>query len=111
MKPRPLSYLLFILFGLTVLLSSCDAIIEPSISKSQIKLEAPADKDTSSSYTINFWWDPVDHALSYHLEIVSRTFANPGNLILDTMVSKTRFAFNLSPGNYQWRIIAENGSS
>ncbi len=27
------------------------------------------------------------------------------------MVSKTRFAFNLSPGNYQWRIIAENGSS
>lgn len=93
------------------MLSSCDAIIEPSISKSQIKLEAPADKDTSSSYTINFWWDPVDHALSYHLEIVSRTFANPGNLILDTVVSKIRFAFNLSPGNYQWRVIAENRSS
>jgi hypothetical protein len=111
MKPRPLSYLLFILLGLTGLLSSCDAIIEPSISKSQIKLEAPADKDTSGSYTINFWWDQVDHALSYHLEIATRTFANPGNLILDTVVSKTRFAFNLSPGNYQWRVIAENGSS
>lgn len=111
MKPRPLSYLLFILFGVTFLLSSCDAIIEPSISKSQVKLEAPADKDTSSSYTINFWWYPVDHALSYHLEIVTRTFANPGNLILDTVVTKTRFAFNLNPGNYQWRVIAENGSS
>jgi hypothetical protein len=111
MKLRPLSYLLFILFAGVVVLSSCDDIIEPSISKSQVKLEAPADKDTSSNYTINFWWDQVNHALSYHLQIVSRTFAAPGNLVLDTMITKTQFSFNLSPGNYQWRIIAENGSS
>ncbi|HEY2580966.1 MAG TPA: hypothetical protein VGI43_04125 [Mucilaginibacter sp.] len=111
MKPKPLQYFLFIALAVMAWLSSCDDIIEPSISKSQVKLEAPADKDTSSSYTTTFWWDQVNHALSYHLQIVTRTFASPGNLILDTIVTKNKFTFSLNPGSYQWRVIAENGSS
>jgi hypothetical protein len=111
MKPRPLPYLLMIFFAGIGFLYSCDDIIEPSIDKSQVVLEAPANEYTSTSYTINFWWDPVDHALSYHLQVVTPNFAAPGSLSLDTVITNNKFSFNLNPGNYQWRVMAENGSS
>jgi len=103
--------LFFYLAAALLLLQSCDAIIEPSLSKKQVQLEAPVTQYQSSSFTINFWWDEVEHALSYHLQVVSQTFASPGGLILDTVVAKTRFSFNFDPGKYQWRVAAQNGST
>ncbi len=44
-------------------------------------------------------------------EVVTPNFAAPGSLVLDTIIKKNTFAFTLSPGNYQWRVMAENGSS
>jgi uncharacterized protein YceK len=111
MKPYLFSCLLLISLAGMALLSSCGDIIEPSISKSQVQPEAPADQYQSISYTLNFWWDPVDHALSYHLQVVTPSFASPGSLVLDTVVKKNTFSFALSPGHYQWRVMAENGSS
>jgi hypothetical protein len=111
MKLRPFPYLFVLLFAILLGLSSCDDIIEPSISKSQVQLEAPTNQYLSPSYTINFWWDAVNHALSYHLQVVTPNFAAPGSLVLDTTVTDTKFSFNLSPGIYQWRVMAENGSS
>jgi hypothetical protein len=111
MKPYPFICLISIIFTGACLLSSCDAIIEPSISKKTVQPEAPVDQYQSTSYTINFWWDEVDHALSYHLQVVTPSFASPGSLVLDTVVKKNTFSFNCNPGNYQWRVLAENGSS
>ena len=111
MKSRHLSYLLIASLVVTIILSSCDDIIEPSISNSQVQLQAPANQYTSTSYTINFWWNTVNHALSYHLQVVSSSFASPGGLALDTVVTGYKFSFALNPGNYQWRVMAENGSS
>ncbi|MBS1520719.1 MAG: hypothetical protein JST50_06980 [Bacteroidetes bacterium] len=109
MKPYLFAALLLLAIG--ALFSSCDAIIEPSISKKTVQPEAPSDQYQSTSYTINFWWDEVDNALSYHLQVVTASFTNPGNLVLDTIVKKNTFAFNLNPGNYQWWVLAQNGSS
>jgi len=111
MKPRLLAYLILILTCGTGMLSSCGDIIEPSISKSTVQPEAPSDQYASTSYTVNFWWDPVDHALTYHLQVVTPNFASPGSLVLDTIVKKNTFSFTLNPGNYQWRVMAANGSS
>jgi hypothetical protein len=112
MKLRPFPYPFFaFLLSVAGLISSCDDIIEPSISKSTVVLEAPADQYQSKSYTINFWWDPVNHALSYHLQVVTPNFTAPGGLVLDTIVTRNIFSFNFNPGNYQWRVMAENGSS
>ena len=111
MKPCLHLYLFIPLCGLLLLLSACDAIIEPSISKKAIQPEAPSDQYQNTSYTVNFWWDEVDHALAYHLQVVKPDFNNPGNLVLDTIIQKNTFAFTLSPGNYQWRVLAQNGSS
>jgi hypothetical protein len=111
MKPNPFLYLFLILLVAISLLSSCGDIIEPSISKSSVIPEAPSNQYTSTSYTVNFWWDEVTNALSYHLQVVTPSFASPGSLVLDTIIKKNTFPFTLSPGNYQWRVMAENGSS
>ena len=107
---KPYLFIL-VLLNVVFLLPSCDAIIEPSISKKIVQLEAPADQYQSTSYTINFWWDEVDHALSYHLQVITPSFASPGSLVLDTIVKKNTFSYNFNPGNYQWRVLAQNGSS
>jgi hypothetical protein len=111
MKKRPFLYLLLIFLPGISSLFSCDEIIEPSLAKQQVQMEAPVDQYQSTSYTINFWWDAVDHSLSYHLQVVSPTFAAPGGLVLDTVVKTYKFSYTLTPGNYQWRVMAENGSS
>lgn len=111
MKPCLNLYRFVFLCNIVLLLSACDAIIEPSISKKIIRPEAPSDQYQSTSYTVNFWWDEVDYALSYRLQVVAPSFANPGSLVLDTIVKKNTFAFTLNPGNYQWRVLAQNGSS
>ena len=105
----PITLLFFCLIILA--LSSCSDIIEPSINKSTVNLEAPVNNYQSTSYTVNFWWDQVTDALSYHLQVVSLSFGAPGGLVLDTIVTRNKFSFNFNPGNYQWRVMAENGSS
>lgn len=111
MKLKPLSlYLLFCTPAL-LWLTSCNDIIEPSITNQHVILEAPTNDYQSNSYAINFWWNAVDHALSYHLQVVTPNFKAPGGLVLDTIVPSSRFSYTLSPGDYQWRVMAENGSS
>jgi len=107
----PKFYLFSVLAAALFGLAACEDIIEPSISKSQVHLEAPTDQYLSTSYTLNFWWDEVDHALNYHLQVVTPSFAAPGSLVLDTIVTGYKFSYNLNPGTYQWRVMAENGSS
>ena len=109
MKPKPILYL--ILVFIAAVFTACQDIIEPSVSKQVVIPEAPANQYVSTSYTINFWWDGVDHALSYHLQVVTPDFNAPGSLVLDTVVKQNKFSYNLNPGTYQWRLTAENGSS
>ncbi|HTK18477.1 MAG TPA: hypothetical protein VL442_03140 [Mucilaginibacter sp.] len=103
-------YYLFFL-GCLIAVSSCKDIIEPSIKDRKVMPEAPGDQYQSNSYTVNFWWDNVEDALKYHLQIVTPDFNKIGSLIIDTLVKNNKFTMSLRPGTYQWRVRAENGSS
>ncbi|SDQ01679.1 hypothetical protein SAMN05428975_5929 [Mucilaginibacter sp. OK268] len=96
---------------LTNLLSSCKEFIEPSINKRQVQLNAPANQYQSTNYTVNFWWTDVEDALSYRLQVVTPKFDSIGGLVIDTLVKGTKFSLTMDPGNYEWRVRAENGSS
>lgn len=96
---------------LILLLFSCKEFIEPSIDKRSVTLQAPSDNYSSPKYNVSFWWDEVEDALGYRLQIVSNNFSSPGGLIADTVITKNTFSMNLDPGVYQWRVSAENGSS
>ncbi|SEO11103.1 hypothetical protein [Mucilaginibacter sp. OK283] len=111
MKLKHLFYIFPAFLASNVLLSACKEFIEPSIAKRQVTLEAPANQYQSTKYTINFWWDGVEDALAYRLQVVTPGFDSIGGLILDTLVKDIKFTSTLEPGNYQWRVRAENGSS
>ena len=97
--------------SIITMLYSCKDFIEPSITDQQVHINAPANGYQSTSYTVNFWWDTVEDALTYRLQIVTPEFQNTGALITDTLIKGNKFSFNLTPGSYQWRVKAENGSS
>ncbi|MES2275319.1 MAG: hypothetical protein V4592_04805 [Bacteroidota bacterium] len=108
---KPNLFLGFIISAfITMCLTSCKDIIEPDISKKTVQLEAPGNKYQSTVYNTNFWWDELEDALTYHLQVVSPKFDSVGRLALDTLIKTTKFAINLSPGNYEWRVSAANGS-
>jgi hypothetical protein len=100
-----------VFFALCSAWSSCKEFIEPSLEKRMVTAHAPAEGYQSPKYTITFWWDGVEDATSYQLQVVTPDFRVPGSLVLDTLVSKESFSFNLDPGNYQWRVRGVNGSS
>ncbi len=111
MKLKLIYYFLLGTFSLLTLCYSCTAIIEPSIKNSQEKLEAPFNGYQTSTYSVGFWWDEVPNAINYRLQIVTQNFQSPGSLILDSLISGTKFNLSLTPGTYQWRVSAQNGSS
>ncbi|MFD0766153.1 hypothetical protein ACFQZI_14915 [Mucilaginibacter lutimaris] len=108
---RPDLLIVLILFSLLMLQVSCKDFIEPSIENRRVFLEAPSDKYQSKVYKIGFWWDEVEDALTYRLQVVTPGFDSPDRLVLDTLVKGNQFNFNFDPGKYEWRVRAENGST
>lgn len=100
-----------ILLGFVLLSTGCTEFIEPSIEKKAVVLLAPSHGTESAVYAQTFWWEEVDNAFQYRLQVVTPDFNNAARLILDTVVTKNRFSYTLDPGNYEWRVRAENGSS
>ncbi|CAM4116657.1 hypothetical protein SAMN06265348_103277 [Pedobacter westerhofensis] len=100
-----------LIISLLFVLTGCKEFIEPSIQDRKVNLLAPAANTESIQYAQSFWWEPVEDALKYRLQVVSPNFTNTARLILDTLITPNRFNFTLDPGNYEWRVRAENGSS
>ncbi|NQX52070.1 hypothetical protein HQN86_00440 [Pedobacter panaciterrae] len=97
---------------LLAMITSCKDFIEPSLEKREVKLLAPADGAETNKYQVGFAWEPMEDALRYRLQIASPDFDRPVSIAFDTLISKgTRLELTLDPGNYQWRLRAENGSS
>lgn len=92
-------------------LSACKDIFERNLEKSSVTLQTPPDNYKSSVFTITFWWDELKGTDKYRLQIGSPDFNNITQLILDTPITSNQFAFSLNPGNYCWRVRAENNSS
>lgn len=92
--------------------SSCKDFIEPSLEKRKVVLMAPANGSESGKYQVGFWWEPVEDALYYRLQIVSPDFAAASTLVADTLMNGlNKISLTLDPGRYEWRVRAENGSS
>ena len=93
-------------------LNSCKQVIgETNLAKSTVTILAPGNYDSLSSPNVTFWWNKVTGALKYNIQIVKPSFTNVQTLLIDSMVTTNKFTYPLSPGSYQWRIEAINGSS
>ncbi len=98
-----------IFIGLLILLFACrkDFIVE-DIKDKTLTVNAPADNTTTSNNSVTFWWELLDGAEKYNIQIVKPNFASVQQLVTDTNVTGNKLTLSLTPGIYQWRIKGVN---
>lgn len=102
-----LIYILIII----VVIAACDDFFDEDLSGKTVELVGPADGIETSSTSFTFWWNEVDGASKYNLQVVSPSFEAIEKLVLDTNLTETKYEYQLYPGSFQWRVMAFNGSS
>jgi len=109
---RSISHRIFLILVIGVIfqLTSCEAIFERNISSDSMTLIMPTNNDTASSNNIYFKWEELKGASHYNLQIVQPSFASIDAFILDSNIESTQFTFILPPGDYQFKIRAENSA-
>ncbi len=105
MKQR--GFFLILITG--VLLGSCKDFITKKIGNDSVTILAPANNTVTTSNMITFWWEALDGADNYNIQVVKPNFASAQVLVADTNVSGTKLQLSLTPGKYQWRIQGVNG--
>ncbi len=100
-----------LLFILAAICCGCDEFLEKDLSGKSIQINAPINGVDISGTTVTFWWDKVDGAQEYQLQVVSPSFIQAQKLWADTIVADNKLMLSLVPGNFEWRIKATNGSS
>jgi len=96
---------------ITLLCFSCEEVLEPALNNKQVVLLAPVDNLVSGNASQVFYWETIDGATKYQLQIVSPKFDSIVQLIADTTVPINQFPLNLSKGSYQWKVRAINNST
>ena len=89
---------------LLVIAYSCDDIIEEDITDNNITVQYPLNEQEIKSNVVNFQWEELKGADDYRIQI----YATGQNVMVDTLVNKANFTYNLTPGKYQWRVRGEN---
>ncbi len=105
---KKLRYTALILIA--IFCTGCE-LFERDLTKDTIKLIAPANGSNVINLTNTFWWEELEPAKTYRLQIASPDFSSPQALHLDTLVGSNQFQHTLEPGTYEWRVRAENNSS
>ena len=89
----------------------CEELIEvEDISNKTVSILAPIDNTIIDDTTVNFSWQALEYAESYHLQIAQPSFNTAQIIVEDTIVSITSFTKVLNASGYQWRIKAINSA-
>jgi len=104
---------ILVCFLVVILFDNCSAVFEKSIANQSIDIILPADSLKTKDYTQQFYWEKVTGATRYRLQIAQPSFASNliQSMITDTIVTTTSVSLTLSPGEYEWRVRAENAGS
>jgi len=102
---------LFFICFIAFLYVSCDDILQEDLDGFGVILLAPPENHTTSLNQIQFKWETVPHADAYRIQIAEPSFNGPVEFILDSLVLETTWIQSLDPGEYEWRVRAENNIS
>lgn len=96
------------LFALLLIgLSSCDDVIAVNISDQTPVIIIPQANSTTGNPT-HFKWEPMDGAVRYRLEIVTPSFGNMTDFVVDSVIVGTEIYISLDSNQYQFRLTAIN---
>ena len=84
MRKVIISFFIFVL----IFILGCGEFFEPDLSNKRVTLLAPADSTETPLSLITFWWDHLNDADWYHLQIVTPNFDYPVSLVLDTNITE-----------------------
>lgn len=94
----------------SVILISCDDIFEKDISAEVMVIISPNEGHNFNQGDVLFWWDYMNGADYYQVQIVEPGFDLIEKLVSDTIVEANKFIVNLEAGDYEWRIRACNSA-
>lgn len=98
-----------LVFLLLLCLYNCEEIIAvEDISEETVAIMAPTNNATLANSSINFSWEPIEFATSYHLQIATPNFQTSQQIVEDTLITSSNFTKLLESNNYQWRVKAIN---
>lgn len=92
-----------------ILIACSKDFIVKDIKNETVSIIAPTDNLKTPNNAVTFWWDELEGAEKYNLQIVKPSFSAVIQLIVDTNITSNKFTKVLTPGTYQWRIKAVNG--
>ncbi len=107
MKNHNISKIILSLVLITFVIS-CDDIFEKDIREETVYMYTPYDGLSLNSLNVNFWFEYVDGAQEYNLQVVSPNFEYPEKILLDTNLVENQFTFTLYPDTFECRIYAFN---
>ena len=110
MKTKNLIIFIPVYFFIMLSLSMCKDVFEDDISNDTIYLYTPYDSMKTNSITIDFWWEEVEGATSYNLQVVSPDFTFPRKLLIDTNLNTNYFVHVFYPDTFECRVYAYNSS-
>lgn len=91
-----------------VILSNCGDVLEDNISNDEVFLRAPGNGVTLDSATVTFWWDHVEGAIDYQIQVVSPSFDSAQYFIADSFLVENQVTFTLGVGEFEWAVRALN---
>jgi hypothetical protein len=99
--------LLFVIISLYSL-SSCKEIIAPNISNNTPILILPQVEDTLLTNPVHFKWEVMEGATKYRLQIVSPSFSNITDYVLDSIIIGTEISLSLDSAQFELKLTALN---
>jgi predicted phage tail protein len=97
-----------ITFSLLIAISCKKDFVVKDIKDQTVTVNAPANNLVTTSNKVTFWWEQVDGAEKYNIQVVKPDFTSVAQIVSDTSIAGTKYSLTLQPGSYQWRIRAVN---
>ena len=91
--------------------TACYEALEPSMENVEVVLVAPVNNLVTTDSVHTFFWEEVERATEYELQIVSPRFDSIARFVMDTVVTKNQFTAELDKGVHEWRVRAMNNST
>lgn len=100
----------FILLSILFLIA-CEEVLEISLAGKKTVLLSPVNNLNTVDTLQTFYWQKLNGAVRYQLQIVSPKFDSIVRLIRDTIILQNTFTKDMDTGTYQWRVKAINNGS
>ncbi len=95
-----------IIRNLTVLDDSTQNLLTQTV-----LLVGPEDDLSQRDSIVSFFWQELEVATNYRIQIATPDFSNSAFIVEDVLVESDNYETTLAEGDYQWRVRGENETS